>query len=96
MTSPPPTAPVHDPALARGANLAALAERGSILGRRGMEGIMGDMMLAYAIDPVESGWRWRVFDVDGELVAMGVEASQAEAEAAVVAAFDTRRYAHAS
>lgn len=57
---------------------------------------MGDMMLAYAIDPADAGWRWRVFDIDGELIAMGVAPSQTEAEAAVVGAFDTRRFAHAS
>ena len=37
--------------------------------------------LAYAIDPAEHGWRWRVFDIEGELVAGGVAPSQAEAEA---------------
>ena len=25
--------------------------------------------LAYAIDPADNGWRWRVFDFEGELVA---------------------------
>ena len=38
--------------------------------------------LAYAIDPAEQGWRWRVFDLEGELVADGVAASQVEAQAA--------------
>ncbi len=57
---------------------------------------MGDQMLAYAIDPADAGWRWRVFDVEGELIAKGVAASQAEAEAAAVGAFDTRSYARAS
>ena len=46
---------------------------------------MGD--LAYAIDPADDGWRWRVFDVEGELVAGGVEPSQAAAESAAVALF---------
>lgn len=57
---------------------------------------MGDMMLAYAIDAADTGWRWRVFDVEGELIATGMAASQADAEAAVLAAFDSRRYAQAS
>ena len=57
---------------------------------------MGDMMLAYAIDAADTGWRWRVFDVEGELIATGMAASQADAEAAVLSAFDTRRYAQAS
>ncbi|MBS0490487.1 MAG: hypothetical protein JSR35_10870 [Proteobacteria bacterium] len=43
--------------------------------------------LAYAIDPADDGWRWRVFDVEGELVAGGVEPSQAAAESAAVALF---------
>ena len=43
--------------------------------------------LAYAIDPADDGWRWRVFDVDGELVAVGVAPSQAEAESAAAALF---------
>jgi hypothetical protein len=57
---------------------------------------MGEMMLAYAIDPAETGWRWRIFDVEGELVAAGVEPSRAEAESAVVGVFDRRGYARAS
>lgn len=57
---------------------------------------MGDMMLAYAIDPADTGWRWRVFDVEGEMIAVGVAASQADAEAAILSAFDSRRYAQAS
>ena len=57
---------------------------------------MGDMMLAYAIDPAEAGWRWRVFDVEGEVIAAGVATSQPEAEAAVADAFDSRRYVRAS
>ena len=44
--------------------------------------------LAYAIDPADDGWRWRVFDDEGELVAGGVEPSQAEAESAAVALFN--------
>lgn len=43
--------------------------------------------LAYAIDPADNGWRWRVFDFDGELVAGGVAPSQAEAESAAAALF---------
>jgi hypothetical protein len=57
---------------------------------------MGDIMLAYAIDPAETGWRWRVFDVDGELIEGGVEPSQAEAESAVARAFDRSRHLQAS
>ncbi len=41
---------------------------------------MGD--LAYAIDPADHGWRWRVFDVEGELVAGGIASNQADARAA--------------
>lgn len=43
--------------------------------------------LAYAIDPADRGWRWRVFDYEGELVAGGVAPSQAEAESAAAALF---------
>jgi hypothetical protein len=41
---------------------------------------MGD--LAYAIDPADHGWRWRVFDVEGELIAGGIAPNQADAQAA--------------
>jgi hypothetical protein len=61
-----------------------------------LEGLMGETMLAYAIDPAETGWRWRIFDVEGELVANGIEPSQAEAENAVAGVFDRRGYARAS
>lgn len=57
---------------------------------------MGDQMLAYAIDPADTGWRWRVFDVEGELIAKGVAASQAEAEAAAVGSFERLPFARAS
>lgn len=57
---------------------------------------MGDLMLAYAIDPADAGWRWRVFDIDGELIAGGIEPSQAEAESAAFGAFDTPRHVRAS
>lgn len=57
---------------------------------------MGDLMLAYAIDPADAGWRWRVFDIDGELIAGGVEPSQAEAESAAFHAFDVPRHVRAS
>lgn len=53
---------------------------------------MGDMMLAYAIDPNEAGWRWRVFDVEGEVIAKGVEPTQTDAETAAFSAVDRRRY----
>lgn len=53
---------------------------------------MGDMMLAYAIDPIDAGWRWRVFDVEGEVIAKGVEATQPDAESAAFSAVDRRRY----
>jgi hypothetical protein len=52
---------------------------------------MGDMMLAYAIDRNDHGWRWRVFDVEGELIAKGIEPSQGEAEAAAFSAAERRR-----
>lgn len=57
---------------------------------------MGDMMLAYAINPADTGWRWRVFDAEGELVADGMAPSQAEAESAVADAFDRSRPVQAS
>lgn len=57
---------------------------------------MGDMMLAYAINPADTGWRWRVFDAEGELVADGMAQSQAEAESAVADAFDRSRQVQAS
>jgi hypothetical protein len=38
---------------------------------------------AYSLSQVEDGWRWRVFDEDGETVAGGADSSRAAAEAAV-------------
>lgn len=49
--------------------------------------------LAYAIDPADRGWRWRVFDYEGELVAGGVAPSQAEAESAAAALFEQETFA---
>jgi uncharacterized protein YegP (UPF0339 family) len=38
---------------------------------------------AYSLSHAEDGWRWRVFDEDGETVADGVHDSQAAAQGAV-------------
>lgn len=38
---------------------------------------------AYSLSQADEGWRWRVFDEDGETVANGAHASQAAAQAAV-------------
>lgn len=38
---------------------------------------------AYSLTQAEDGWRWRVFDEDGETVAGGAHPSQADAQAAV-------------
>jgi hypothetical protein len=38
---------------------------------------------AYSLSHAEDGWRWRVFDEDGETVAGGVHDSQAAAQGAV-------------
>lgn len=38
---------------------------------------------AYSLSQVENGWRWRVYDEDGETVAGGADASRAAAQAAV-------------
>jgi hypothetical protein len=45
---------------------------------------MGDESpFAYSLSQVESGWRWSVYDQDGEVVAGGAHASRDAAEAAV-------------
>ena len=38
---------------------------------------------AYSLSQSETGWRWSVFDEDGETVARGADLSRAAAEAAV-------------
>ena len=38
---------------------------------------------AYSLSQSDEGWRWRVYDEDGETVATGAHASQAAAQAAV-------------
>ncbi|WP_309644132.1 hypothetical protein [Phenylobacterium sp.] len=48
---------------------------------------MGDTTLAYAIDQADTDWRWRVFNVDGELVAGGFAPTRPEAESAAIHIF---------
>lgn len=38
---------------------------------------------AYSLSQVESGWKWSVYDEDGEMVAGGADASRDAAQAAV-------------
>ena len=38
---------------------------------------------AYSLKQVEDGWRWSVYDEDGELVADGAHRSRDDAQAAV-------------
>lgn len=38
---------------------------------------------AYSLSQSENGWRWSVYDLDGEMVANGANSSQAAAEAEV-------------
>jgi hypothetical protein len=38
---------------------------------------------AYSLSQAEDGWRWRVYDEDGETVAHGAHPSQAAAQEAV-------------
>ncbi len=38
---------------------------------------------AYSLSQNEDGWRWSVYDEDGETVARGANASRAAAQAAV-------------
>jgi hypothetical protein len=40
--------------------------------------------LAYSLSQVEEGWRWSVYDEDGETVADGAHPDREAAEAAVV------------
>lgn len=39
--------------------------------------------LAYSLSQAETGWRWSVYDEDGETVARGADMSRRAAEAAV-------------
>ena len=48
---------------------------------------MDEVMLAYAIDQADADWRWRVFDVNGELVAGGFAPTRPEAESAAIHVF---------
>jgi hypothetical protein len=38
---------------------------------------------AYSLSQIEDGWRWSVYDEDGETVARGADASRDAAQAAV-------------
>jgi hypothetical protein len=38
---------------------------------------------AYSLSQIEDGWRWSVYDENGETVARGADASRAAAQAAV-------------
>lgn len=38
---------------------------------------------AYSLSQIEDGWRWSVYDEEGETVARGAHPSRAAAEAAV-------------
>ncbi|MGA0606738.1 hypothetical protein ACO2Q0_12135 [Phenylobacterium sp. VNQ135] len=38
---------------------------------------------AYSLSQIETGWRWSVYDEDGETVARGADSSRAAAQAAV-------------
>jgi len=38
---------------------------------------------AYSLSQAENGWRWSVYDEDGETVARGADASRDAAQAAV-------------
>ena len=46
---------------------------------------MPEQPFAYSLSHEERGWTWRVYDQDGETVAMGAQASQSDAQAAVEA-----------
>lgn len=48
---------------------------------------MGETMLAYAIDQADNDWRWRVFDIDGQLVAGGLAPTQPQAQSAAIQVF---------
>jgi hypothetical protein len=45
---------------------------------------MSEQALAYSLSQVEEGWRWSVYDEDGETVADGAHPDREAAEAAVV------------
>lgn len=44
------------------------------------------MPFAYSLAQAESGWAWRIFDEEGEMVAHGVDLSQLAAQASVESA----------
>lgn len=39
--------------------------------------------LAYSLSQADSGWTWSVYDIEGEMVAHGADASRDAAQAAV-------------
>jgi hypothetical protein len=51
-------------------------------GRR-RTGMYEPRSFAYSLSQVETGWRWSVYDEDGETVARGADASRDAAQAAV-------------
>ncbi len=44
---------------------------------------MTDAPYAYSLAHADSGWAWRIFDEDGEMVAQGLDLSQSDAQASV-------------
>jgi hypothetical protein len=44
---------------------------------------MNDPLLAYSLSHAETGWQWRLYDRLGELVASGMDETQAAAEQAL-------------
>ena len=44
---------------------------------------MTDSPYAYSLAHAESGWAWRIFDEDGEMIAQGLDLSQSDAQASV-------------
>lgn len=38
---------------------------------------------AYSLSQTPNGWRWSIYDTDGEIVASGAERSQSSAQSAV-------------
>ena len=44
---------------------------------------MTDSPYAYSLAHAESGWAWRIFDEDGEMIAQGLDLTQSDAQASV-------------
>lgn len=44
---------------------------------------MTDQPFAYSLTHAESGWTWRVYDEDGEMVGAGADLCQSDAQASV-------------